>query len=585
MFHFQNLATRTKLSLAFGSLVLFMVILMGLAHSSLKRVQASQRDFFEKDFHLSQNLVALQINLNHVRAKGLFMLLVAGDKAKEEALQEEIRKNVVEYRALMSKLELLVAASPDYEASFGSMKSTFEKYREVRDEKVIPLARSGKLEEAKALSLGEQAERFREITDGVAVLIDSAESRGTQALQASGKLVENSFNVLWAATIAALVFAVWVIYLLNRDLAGPLNALTRQAAKIAEGDLQIETPSSTREDELGRLAAAFRAMAESLRKTAVAAEIITAGNLTRPIQPQGPRDVLGQAFAGMAESLRKVVREISDGINVLASSTSQISAGTSQLVAAASQTATAINETTTTVEEVRQTAQVASQKARAVSATAEKANQVSQAGKKAVDDTIQAMSRIRDQMESIAESTVRLGEQNLAIGEIVASVNELAEQANLLSVNAAIEAARAGEHGKGFLVVAQEVRSLADQSKAATRQVRALLNEIQKGIAKAVMAAEQGAKSVEGGVRQSEEASQAIALLTETVQEAAQAAMQIAASSHQQLVGMDQVTSAMESIRVAGNQNVSSVNQAGAAAQNINELGQRLKALVDRYKV
>ena len=90
---------------------------------------------------------------------------------------------------------------------------------------------------------------------------------------------------------------------------------------------------------------------------------------------------------------------------------------------------------------------------------------------------------------------------------------------------------------------------------------------------------------MEGGVRQSEEASQAIALLTETVQEAAQAAMQIAASSHQQLVGMDQVTSAMESIRVAGNQNVSSVNQAGSAARNISELGQRLKVLVDRYKV
>jgi methyl-accepting chemotaxis protein len=178
-----------------------------------------------------------------------------------------------------------------------------------------------------------------------------------------------------------------------------------------------------------------------------------------------------------------------------------------------------------------------------------------------------------------------LGEQNLAIGEIVASVNELAEQANLLSVNAAIEAARAGEHGKGFLVVAQEVRNLADQSKNATRQVRGLLNEIQKGIAKAVMAAEQGAKSVEGGMRQSAEASQSIGLLADTVQEAAQAALQIAASSQQQLVGMDQVNAAMESIRVAGNQNVASVNQTNQAARSINDLGQRLKALVERYKV
>src|SRR5690606_7732014 len=125
-------------------------------------------------------------------------------------------------------------------------------------------------------------------------------------------------------------------------------------------------------------------------------------------------------------------------------------------------------------------------------------------------------------------------EQGQAIGEIIAAVNDLAEQSNLLAVNAAIEAAKAGEHGRGFAVVAQEVRSLAEQSKQATAQVRTILQDIQKATTAAVLATEQGSKAVEDGVRQTTEAGEAIAALAEMIDEAAQAATQIAASSQQQ---------------------------------------------------
>ena len=96
--------------------------------------------------------------------------------------------------------------------------------------------------------------------------------------------------------------------------------------------------------------------------------------------------------------------------------------------------------------------------------------------------------RIREQMEAIAESMVRLSEQGQAIGQIIATVEDLAAQSNLLAVNASIEAAKAGEHGKGFGVVAQEVKSLAEQSKQATNQVRTILSDIQKATTAAVMA-------------------------------------------------------------------------------------------------
>jgi len=193
----------------------------------------------------------------------------------------------------------------------------------------------------------------------------------------------------------------------------------------------------------------------------------------------------------------------------------------------------------------------------------------------------EGISRIREQMELISESIVKLSEQSQAIGEIIAIVNDLTDQSNLLAVNAAIEAAKPGERGKGFGVVAQEIRSLAEQSKQATAQVRNILSEIQKATSAVVMATEQGSKAVESGVKQSAEVDESIRALADTIAEAAQAATQIAASSQQQLVGTDQVALAMESIKQASTQNVAGTKQAETAAHNLHELGQKLKQLVE----
>jgi methyl-accepting chemotaxis protein len=192
------------------------------------------------------------------------------------------------------------------------------------------------------------------------------------------------------------------------------------------------------------------------------------------------------------------------------------------------------------------------------------------------------MNQIRERVEFVGESVVRLSEQSQAVGEIIAAVGDLAEQSNLLAVNAAIEAAKAGEQGKGFAVVAQEVRSLAEQSKQATTQVRTILGEIQKATTASVLAAEQAAKAVESGVRQSAEAGEAIQTLAETITESAQAATQIAASSQQQLVGMEQVAGAMGNIRQATAQNAAGSKQAEQAAQNIGLLGGHLRRQIEK---
>jgi len=234
---------------------------------------------------------------------------------------------------------------------------------------------------------------------------------------------------------------------------------------------------------------------------------------------------------------------------------------------------------------VKQTSLVASQKAKTVADSAQMTAQVSRTGEQSVDEAINRMTRIREQMESIADSVIKLGDQSRAIGEIIMSVRDLADQSNLLAVNAAIEAANAGEHGKGFSVVAQEVKLLADQSKQATAQVRMILSEIQKATNVAVMVTEQGTKAVEAGVAQSLEAGGSIRLLAKNMADAAQAVVQIAATSQQQALGMDQVVVAVESIREASNQNVTSMGQVEKDMQHLYDLGQRLQQVVGRYKL
>ena len=386
-------------------------------------------------------------------------------------------------------------------------------------------------------------------------------------------------------TLLALVLAGLAGLLLTRNIAGPLESLTGIAERITAGDLSSDVTVNDRSDEVGVLMRAFERMTRSLRTMAGAAEQIAAGDLRASLQPQSPGDVLGNAFVRMTDNLRRQIGGILEGTAVLGSAASEIVASTAQLASGASESAAAVSETTTTVEEIRQTAELASQKAKAVADSAQKAVQISHNGRKSTEDVAAGMGRIRVQMEAIAESMMRLSEQSQTIGQIIATVEDLAAQSNLLAVNAAIEAAKAGEHGKGFGVVAQEVKSLAEQSRQATDRVRTILGDIQKATTAAVMATEQGGKAVEAGGKQTEAAGESIAALAAGVTEAAQAATQIAASSQQQLVGMDQVAGAMENIKQASTQNVASAKQLETAARNLSDLGQRLKLLVESYAI
>lgn len=259
---------------------------------------------------------------------------------------------------------------------------------------------------------------------------------------------------------------------------------------------------------------------------------------------------------------------------------SQMVAAVSQQSSSASETATAVTQTSTTVDEIRRTSEMSVEKANAVFEVATRGQSSAQQGLEAITHGIEAMRRIRAEVEGIARNILDLSEKNMQIGEIAQNVNALAEQSNLLAVNASIEAAKAGEHGKGFAVVAGEVKALAEQSKEATVQIRGILAEIQKSSNAAVMVTEQGTKRVEEGAQLIEELGKTIQAINRVNEESADAARQITAAANQQLVGIEQITSAMQNIEQAVKDNAAGIHQLEKSAQNLKAVSNGLSEIV-----
>jgi methyl-accepting chemotaxis protein len=542
---FLDLRTRSKLFVGFGLMAALLAVAIQAAYLGISTIQESQKNLYEEDFANERDLLALRVNYNGMRVLMLEAQLLSKRAEQDPLLAEAAERSKRIDRIIRGLLER-AKNDPARLSRLEELKSVWQAFAQTKDAEIIPLIIEGKLVESLRFAVGAQQERAQKIRVITDELGKAAEEDARRAMAESEQRAHQSMQLFMIIAIAAILLAVTMVLFLNRIIAVPLGTISGVAERVALGDLTVNVPQDDRADEVGTLSRAFRAMIENLRRT---------------------------------------TREIHEGVGVLASSSSEILATTTQVAAGSAETATAVSETTATVEEVKQTAQVSSQKAKYVSESAQKVAQVSQAGRKSVEEATQGMHRIQEQMESIAGSIVRLSEQSQAIGEIIATVNDLAEQSNLLAVNAAIEAARAGEQGKGFAVVAQEVKSLAEQSRQATAQVRTILGDTQKATSAAVLATEQGSKAVEAGVKQSAQAGESIRLLAEGIAEAAQAATQIAASSQQQMAGMDQVALAMENIKQASVQNVAGTKQAEAAAQSLHELGQKLKQLAGQYKV
>ena len=359
--------------------------------------------------------------------------------------------------------------------------------------------------------------------------------------------------LLWglAAAVFGLLWGTLTYNLSYGRLDRMLSAYIDALAQVAEGDLttHIEMPP----------------LPLSTREGAIAGRLV---------------DVTNQTI----ERLRGVVADFHSALQRLETDTQAILEATARQINMANEQDAVVTETTATVNEVRATVTETAERAQSVAETANLSVTISRSGMEAVAETIEGMDLIRRRVEDIADNILVLSEHTQQIGEIISTVNALADQSRMLALNASVEAARAGEEGKGFAVVAMEVRNLADQNRDATVQVREILGEIQRATNSAVMVTEEGSKGVDNGQMLVNKAGESIRELSKAIEEAALAAMQIAASTRQQTIGMDQLTGAMRTIKHATTETVSSTMMVEASVQRLREAATRVNSVLKGLK-
>ncbi|PLX31082.1 MAG: hypothetical protein C0600_06590 [Ignavibacteria bacterium] len=595
---FANLRTKSKLLIGFAVVIVFLLALIAVENVQSNRSLVEYEAIIDIQIPLNQAGNDLVSDL--LRERMLFQQVLAYAsptpagtefaEIRDLFLQQQRRvaAGLTSTKSLFAKSEKHLMEST-LSTSFSNAQRQFLRtfrLQEAYDEMAVQVVNhieSGDLQSirAKEPQMSENMVAFFSAVD-----LFSHEMKNLYG--ASKKQIEDIESTALIARI--LIFGIGIALVIffattiSRLISQPLSEATEIADRLGQGDTTVPIQTDRR-DEVGELLKTLEKLRANSDHEAQVAARIADGDLTVEITPLSDKDILGQALSRMVQRLRTQIREMIEGINVLASATAELSSTMVQIAAGARETASAVNETASTLVEVKQASQLSNQKAKTISDDTQETLVVSRDGVVSIDQSIKSMENIREQMRGIAESIIKLSEQSQAIGDIVTSVNELAEQSNILAVNAAIEAAKAGEYGKGFTVVAREIRNHAEQSKQATSKVRSILIDTQKATASAVMVAERGTKLAEDGAQLSTVSGKAIQTVMQGINDTAESMLQISASAKEQVVGLDQVTTAIQHIKAASEQNVESIHQVELTAQNLKELGTRLQRFVERYNL
>ncbi len=359
-------------------------------------------------------------------------------------------------------------------------------------------------------------------------------------------------NSIVLSMLGMLAAASLTIYLVVLRVIRPLQRVTETANRIAGGELD-QTIDVRSDDEIGRLGQAFNTMTQ----------------------------VIVHSLRGEIDKSNHLIRSIKDEMHQLSTSTNEIMAISVQQSSGANQQASAVQEATTTSEEIAVTARQVAENAGSVGVLAEKASRASLEGMTAVDEAVEGMGELKEKVGSISAAMLELGENSREIGGIIEIIEEISDQTNLLALNAAIEAAGAGEAGRRFSVVAREVQRLAERTVHATRQIRELIDEIQKATHSTIMVTEEGTKGVDQASRLVARISEGLQRIIELTGETSRSAREIKVSTQQQTSASEQMAETIAEIRDVATQVASSAGETAQAIAELNEMAERLRALVE----
>ena len=430
-------------------------------------------------------------------------------------------------------------------------RQDFDAYIASRDQfldvagKVIDMRASDEWNQAQYLCAGTVtplAMQADELLGGIVKEAVYTAGANVHGLESRAEFLQTMVLVLAGVVV---IISTAIALLLRKTICPPLLAAAEAAQKVADGDLTVRVKASSR-DEVGQL---------------------------------------GQNFNEMVTRVSEIIGLVTETAGEVATASGQIAATSKQMSGGMAEQASQVTQISAAVEEMSASVVEVARKSAEAAGNAEQSGRAASDGGDVVDQTIGEINAIREAVDASSNSVAELGKRGEQIGAIIEVINDIADQTNLLALNAAIEAARAGEHGRGFAVVADEVRKLADRTTQATEEIGQSISAIQTETTSAVERMGAGSRQVESGVAKATEAGQSLTQIVSNAKDVASMIQSIAAATEEQSATSEEVARNIEMIATVTERSRVGSQQAADAARMLSERAERLSGLVGKFRV
>lgn len=569
MKYIQNLRIKTKIGGMLGLSVIFLLVIGITGFFVMNKMASNARAMYEETLIPNSLVEGLLFGNSQIDALQLELLL-----AKDEAIIKQIQQQIVQTRdrnqVIRKSLEQITLSSRAQE-QYQNFIDLIPKNNEAK-KKVDDLAVANQKEAAHKEYVNSfkpiRAEMIKSLEDVVKFNEDDAKIFYEKSLQSS-KLAT---SIIVVVTLLAVILCSLIGYGISNMITRPVRTIQQLMAKAQDGDLTVNATYQSK-DEIGLLSKDFNGMITSLREIIVKI-VLESQNLS------ASSEQLAASSEQSSQTTHHVVAAIQD-----------IAGGADQQMQSSIESVRAMEEMATGVNRIAEFSGN-------VSAMSMEASKEAQKGNISIQKAMSQMELIRESVNDSTKVVNQLGIRSHEIGQIVDVITDISMQTNLLALNAAIEAARAGEHGRGFAVVADEVRKLAEQSRQSAEQIVVIIQQIQGETRSAVVAMEKGSIEVEQGTVIMKEAGEAFRNIMNGVQQVAYQIEEVSAASQQMSAGTEEITASLhdmnsitkaafsktESVAAASEQQLATMVEVSESVNALTRMAQELHDMTLRFK-
>ncbi|WP_442853557.1 methyl-accepting chemotaxis protein [Bacillus sp. FJAT-27231] len=513
-----------------------------------------------------------RINTNN-RAIDSFTLeaLITKDSARYNELMTNISDAIKENNENMKKYKKTNLSSEE-EKTLEVFQTTLLQFSEVRQQ-VLDLAKQNKKDEAYALYVQSAAEKRTQINKAINDLQEYNEQLANKIKERNNEKLKTATSILITVSLAGIAISILIGLVITRSIVNPIRQIQSLMSRAEDGDFTI-AGSYRSKDEIGQLVSSFNNMINGLK------QIIKTVSETSELVAASSEEL-----SASAEQSSRAGESVSINIQELAK-------GSSRQLQSVGESTKIINEMAGYAEKITLNAEQASQK---VAQTSD----MSSEGKQSIEKVVKQMNSINENVTGLGISIRGLSESSSEIGRINEVITAIAAQTNLLALNAAIEAARAGEAGKGFAVVADEVRKLAEQSAASAEQITNLIEVIQNNTGQTLQSMKSAATEVEAGLTVVQEAGDSFEKIERSIHEVVTQIKDVASAINELSSGTVQVATSMnivkdvaeesaasnESVSIATKEQLVSMDEISTASATLAKISEELQQLITRFKV